>query len=99
MIPAIVFEAKDKDKRFLCDGPDCGDWLDDRLDVGLEDITDALAIVRADRSIPDDKDVENFYRFISKLQFAPDVSDIKKYYKPVHIAFTEEQYNAIKERG
>lgn len=68
MIPAIVFEAKDKEKRFLCDGPDCGDWSDERLDVSIEDITDALVIVRKDKSIPDDSDVEDFYSFLGKLK-------------------------------
>ncbi|WP_342412768.1 hypothetical protein NYE22_07020 [Bacillus sp. FSL K6-1560] len=98
MIPAIVFEAKDKEKRFLCDGPDCGDWSDERLDVSIEDITDALVIVRKDKSIPDDSDVEDFYRFLGKLKFGPDASDIKKYYTPVHIALTEEQYKVIEDR-
>lgn len=98
MIPAIVFEARDKKNRFLCDGPECGDWSDDRLDVGLEDITDALSLIRKDKSIPDDNDIEDFYKFLGCLKFGPDVSDVKKYYKPVHITFTEEQYKVIKER-
>jgi hypothetical protein len=42
-IPAVAFKAKNKENRYLCDGPDCGDWSDEYLDT--QERTDALYII------------------------------------------------------
>ncbi|CAM4021213.1 hypothetical protein [Mesobacillus zeae] len=34
-IPVIAFKAKNKVDRYLCDGPECGDWSDEYLDTQL----------------------------------------------------------------
>ncbi|MFB5249660.1 hypothetical protein ACE38F_04570 [Bacillus mycoides] len=49
-IPTIVFKAKNKENRYLCNGPDCGDWSDEFLDT--QEITDALHIIKTDFKKP-----------------------------------------------
>ncbi|MBU8789025.1 MULTISPECIES: hypothetical protein [Bacillus] len=101
-IPVIAFKAKDKEKRYLCDGPDCGDWSDENLDVS--DIEDALCLVRKDKQRPTDDDIDHFFDVIHLLSsegfsYGPSVDDIKENYDPVHVNLTEAQYNVMKERN
>ncbi|APJ26605.1 MULTISPECIES: hypothetical protein [Bacillus] len=95
-IPAIAFKAKNKRNRYLCDGPDCGDWSDENLDV--TNIEDALCLVRKDKERLTDDDVDSFFH---KLQFLDwvDAMGIKEHYDPDHIDLTEAQFNVIKKRN
>lgn len=95
-IPAIAFKAKGKENRYLCDGPDCGDWSDENLDV--TNIEDALCLVRKDKERLTDDDVDSFFH---KLQFLDwvDATGIKEHYDPVHVDLTEAQFNVIKKRN
>ncbi|MCY8438590.1 MULTISPECIES: hypothetical protein [Bacillus] len=95
-IPAIALKAKGKENRYLCDGPDCGDWSDENLDV--TNIEDALCLVRKDKERLTDDDVDSFFH---KLQFLDwvDAMGIKEHYDPVHVDLTEAQFSVIKKRN
>ncbi|UZN56722.1 hypothetical protein [Bacillus paralicheniformis] len=95
-IPVIAFKAKGKEKRYLCDGPDCGDWSDENLDV--TNIEVALCLVRKDKERPTDDDVDSFFHMLQFLDWV-DAMDIKENYDPVHIDLTEAQFNVIKKRN
>lgn len=96
-IPVIAFRARNKQDRYLCDGPDCGDWSDEELDTAI--VTDFLFIVRSDFSKPGQQDIEDFYSFMSKLKIAADVEFIKAHYDPVEMELTQEQLNVVRERN
>ncbi|MEC1351660.1 hypothetical protein [Bacillus licheniformis] len=96
-IPAIAFKAKGKENRYLCDGPDCGDWSDENLDV--TNVEDALCLVRKDKERVTDQDVKDFFDMIPDLDWGPSADEIKENYDPVHINLTEAQYNVMKERN
>ncbi|WP_257150446.1 hypothetical protein [Bacillus toyonensis] len=57
-IPTIVFKAKNKENRYLCNGPDCGDWSDEFLDT--QEITDALHIIKTDFKKPTEEMYKTF---------------------------------------
>ncbi|KLA35502.1 hypothetical protein [Bacillus cereus] len=94
-IPTVVFKAKNKENRYLCNGPDCGDWSDEFLDT--QEITDALHIIKNDFKKPTEEDVQNFYKFMASLPFNNDVEFIKKHYDPVDMEITQEQLEIIQE--
>ncbi|MER1249790.1 hypothetical protein NQS42_18370 [Bacillus sp. C10(2022)] len=96
-IPAIAFKAKGKESRYLCDGPDCGDWSDENLDV--TNIEDALCLVRKDKERVTDQDVKDFFDMIQDLDWGPNAEEIKENYDSVHIDLTEAQFNVIKKRN
>lgn len=96
-IPAIAFKARNKESRYLCDGPDCGDMSDENLDTTI--LTDALLIIRNDLSQPTEKDIEDFYNFFSNLPVSHDVQSIKDNYVPVSVRLTPEQLRIVRERN
>lgn len=96
-ISAIAFKAKNKEERYLCDGPECGDWEDDFLDTTV--LTDSMLIIRKDRSKPDEADIENFYKFIASLPMSNDVQFIKDNYDPVEVELTPKQLQIVRERN
>lgn len=96
-IPTIAFKAKNKVDRYLCDGPDCGDWSDEYLDT--QEVTDALHIIKNDLTKPNDEDIQNFYKFIASLPLSNDVEFIKNNYDPVEMEITQDQLEIIRERN
>lgn len=96
-IPTIVFKAKNKEGRYLCDGPDCGDWDDEYLDT--KNITDALHVVKQDHTKPGDESLQEFYELIKSLPVSNDVDFIKANYEPVDYEITEEQFKEIRDRN
>ncbi|UGO49462.1 hypothetical protein P9C73_gp46 [Bacillus Phage vB_BanS_McSteamy] len=96
-IPTIAFKAKNKEDRYLCDGPDCGDWSDEYLDT--QEVTDALHIIKNDLTKPNEEDIKNFYKFIASLPLSNDVEFIKNNYDPVEMEITQEQLEIIRERN
>lgn len=96
-IPAIAFKAKNKENRYLCDGPDCGDWSDEYLDT--TDFTDALFVIRKDLKQPTQEDLDDFYKFIASLPLSNDVDFIKANYEPVDVELTEDELNIVRERN
>lgn len=96
-IPAVAFKARNKDRRYLCDGPDCGDMSDENLDTTI--LTDALLIIRNDLNQPTEKDIEDFYHFLSNLPINNNVQSIKDNYDPVEVLLTSEQLKIVRERN
>lgn len=96
-IPAIAFKAKDKETRYLSDGPDCGDWSDEFLDT--EVITDSLLIFRTDLQKPTNQDLVDFYNFMKSLPLSNDVDFLKANYDPVEVILTQEQLNIVRARN
>ncbi|TCW59044.1 hypothetical protein EC917_101298 [Bacillus thuringiensis] len=96
-IPAIAFKAKNKDNRYLCDGPECGDWSDEYLDTQV--FTDALFITRYDLQKPNQDDVDKFYKFMAGLPMSNDIEFIKNNYEPVDVELTPEQLKIVRERN
>lgn len=100
--PVIAFKAKNKDNRFLCDGQDCFDWEDEFGDV--TDISEALLIVSKDLSKPDEKNIEEFYKWMSLLSLSNNnlsnnIQFIKDNYDPVDLEITPEQLATVRERN
>jgi hypothetical protein len=96
-IPAIAFKAKNKEDRYLCDGPECGDWQDEYLDTKI--LSDALLVIRTDFKKPTQKDVENCYKFFSALPMSNDVGFMKENYETVEVELTQEQLDIVRERN
>lgn len=94
-ITAIAFKAKNKEDRYLCDGPDCGDWDDEYLDTTV--LHDALLIIRNDLSKPGEKDIEDCFNFFSQLPKSFDVQFMKDHYDPVEVELTPEQLAIVRE--
>ncbi|MBE0344248.1 hypothetical protein E4V51_31145, partial [Paenibacillus sp. 28ISP30-2] len=90
-------KAKGKDERYLCDGIDCGDWEDEYLDTTI--LSDALLIIRNDLSEPDDKDVEDFYKFFGSLPITNDVQFVRDNYDPIPVVLTQEELKIVRERN
>ncbi|MEK4678231.1 hypothetical protein [Bacillus sp. FSL K6-2944] len=96
-ISVIAFKAKNKENRYLCDGPDCGDWTDEHLDTQV--FTDALFVIRNDLKKPTEEDLQNFYKFIASLPMSIEVEFIKNNYDPMEVELTPEELKIIRERN
>lgn len=108
-IPVIAFKNKAKDNRFLCNGPDAGDWSDEELDVHIDDIQNAFMIWRKDFSKPNQSDVDNLLeeskmhkknmkaRFGDSATISFDVEEWLEHYEPINIEITQEQFEEVEE--
>lgn len=109
MIPVILFRNKNEHDRFLTLGPDFGDWEHENLDVTLDEVENALMIVRFDKQKPTEKDynkyVEMHLEYKRKMieRYGPnafislDFEKVIEHYEPYHYEITEEQYLKAKE--
>jgi len=107
-IPVIALKSKVKENRFLAAGLDAGDWSDPELDVTLKDIRNAYLIWRLDFTRPTDEDLEEHKEMSRKhKQFMQekfgddaivsfDVDEWLKYYKPVHLEISQEEFEHVK---
>lgn len=96
-IPAIAFKAKNKENRYLCDGPDCGDWSDEHLDTTV--FTDALFVIRRDFKKPGQQDLDDFYKFMASLPLSNNVAFLKANYEPIDVELTTDELNVVRERN
>lgn len=97
MVQAIAFKANNKENRYLADGIDFVDWEDEYGDV--EGLDYALLLIRKDLTTPDQKDVDDFYKFTATLPMSNDVQFIKDNYQWAIIEITPEQLAANRERN
>lgn len=107
-IPVIALKNKSKENRFLAANMDVGDWDDLELDVALDDIGNAFLIWRKDLEKPTEEDLENvkqgsiqhkkymIEKYGKDAIVSFDVEEWLKYYEPIHLEITEEQFEIAK---
>lgn len=107
-IPVIALKNKSKENRFLAANMDVGDWSDPELDVALDDIGNAFLIWRKDLTQPTNDDLEDVKRgsiqhkkyMIEKYGkdaiVSYDVEEWLKYYEPIYLEITKEQFEIAK---
>lgn len=103
-IPVIVLKNKSKENRYLAASMDVGDWDDPDLDVTQDEIQNAFMIWRKDLTKPTEEDLalvkeeseaHKKYmneKFGKEAVVSYDVEKWLKYYEPVHLEITKEQY-------
>ncbi|WYP24769.1 hypothetical protein NSQ54_10510 [Alkalihalobacillus sp. FSL W8-0930] len=109
-VPVIVFKNKSRDDRYLASSMDEGDCNDENLDISLDNIQSGFMLWRPDlQTPPDQSDVESLRagsealkkhvrdRYGSDSAVSFDVENWLKYYDPVNIVVTRDQFDYAKQ--
>ncbi|WLR54857.1 hypothetical protein LC048_21055 [Mesobacillus subterraneus] len=95
MIKAIAFESKERSGMFVSDGLEVPS-VDENGETDV--LEDALLVIRLDLQPPQQKDLEDFYKFFSSLKFF-DYEGFREHAASVDVELTPEQVNVVRERN
>jgi len=96
MVKAKAFEFIKQKGKYAADGVEMAFQGDE--DSNVQNLENALLVIRDDFETPDEKDMKDFYEFMNSLHML-DFQSFTELYKPVDVEITNEQLSVIRERN